>query len=467
MVQGVAVEDGCLVDVDPATGEEIGRVPLSSSEDVNAVIQAACKAQPEWANKTPAERGELLKAGCKKLADNRVDLERMIVREMGKVLAEAKDEVDGAVDKDDFIDHVVAANQDQILDGGKSVVIRKPHGVVAVCSPWNFPADEILLLAVPALIAGNVVVVKPSEIAPLTGAMVVNGLKSVLPSGVVEVVQGDGSVGAHLVGHDSVDMVAMTGSSAVGKKIMNACSSTLKRLVLELGGKDPMVVFSDSNLDKAAKDAVEFSLTNCGQVCSSVERIYVDQSIKADFEARVAKEAEEWKVGNGLDEASKVGPMVSKMQKDIVNRHVTDAVDSGAKVIFKSGTPEGDHFHPVTVLTDLTHDMTVMKEETFGPVVCIAAFDGSEEAAVQFANDSPYGLSACVYSEDIEKAVRVSRRIRAGQVGINNWPMLTAAATCPWVGHKGSGFGYHSGPDGWRQFSLPQSIVTTMPLAHA
>lgn len=460
MVQGVVIEAGHLVDINPATGEEVGRVKVSAAEDVQAAIQAACTAQSAWGDLELAERGALLKAGITKLKEGRAELETTIVKEMGKVLQEAKDEVDGAIDKDQFIDLVVAANQPESLDEGKSLVIRQPHGVVAVCSPWNFPADEILLLAVPALIAGNCVIVKPSEVAPMTGALVVNAVKSALPAGVLDLVQGDGDVGAQLVNNEAVNMVAMTGSSVVGKKIMNACSSSLKRIVLELGGKDPMVVFGDSNIDKAAKDAVEFALTNCGQVCSSVERIYVEESVKAEFEQKVAHEASAWKVGNGFDEGSKVGPMVSKLQKDIVAKHVSEAVAAGAKMIFQSEVPKGDNFHPVTVLTDCTQTMTTMREETFGPVVAIAGFDGSENAAVKLANDTPYGLSACVYSKDMARATRVSRKIRAGQVGINNWPMMNCAAACPWTGHKGSGFGYHSGPDGWRQFSLPQSIVS-------
>merc|ERR1719329_1150001 len=206
----------------------------------------------------------------------------------------------------------------------------------------------------------------------------------------------------------------MTGSLATGQKIMGACSNGLKRLVLELGGKDPLVVFADADLDKAADDAVMFSLANCGQVCCAVERIYVDNKIKSDFEKLVADKASNFKVGVGTDMESKVGPMVSAVQREIVQNHVADAIKNGAKELYKSPVPEGPgNWCPVTVLTDLRQDMLIMREETFGPVVPIAGFDGSDEQAVKLSNDSQYGLSASVYSKDIARASRVAQLIKA------------------------------------------------------
>jgi len=333
-----------------------------------------------------------------------------------------------------------------------------------LCTPWNFPADEIMLLAIPALIAGNAIIVKPSEVTPLTGQMVLGAFTSVLPEGVATLIQGDGSIGAPLVQNPDVSMVAMTGSSATGKKILESCSHSLKRVVLELGGKDPMVVFSDADLDKAAEDAVTYSLFNCGQVCCSIERVYVDESVKSAFEEKVVAAAKSWQAGNGLEATSKIGPMVSSMQRDVVQRHVEEAVSSGAKVLHRGEVPEATgNFYPATVVSSVTQEMTIQHEETFGPIVCISSFNGCEEEAVRLSNESQFGLTACVYSNDIAKAKRVSRLIKAGQVGINNYPMMTADPSCPWAGHKGSGFGYHSGPDGWRQFSMPQSIILTEP----
>lgn len=470
MVQGVVVENGCIVDVNPANQEVVDRVPVSTPEDINAAIARAKAAQVGWAATPLEERITKLKAAVKNLQKDKDGLALTIVKEMGKVLSEAKEEVDGAADKDDFLDLVYEANKPvraPTKEGeATAVTVRQPHGVVAVCSPWNFPSDEILLLALPALAAGNTVVVKPSEVAPLTGKAVVDALKAGLPSGCAELLQGDGAVGAPLVEHPDVNMVAMTGSSATGRKIMQNCSSNLKRLVLELGGKDPMVVFADADLDKAAEDAVTFSFFNCGQVCCAVERVYVEKSVKADFEKKVTEQAKAWVAGDGQDEASKIGPMVSKMQREIVETHVADAVKNGAKMLFQGDAPKdskGNYF-PGTVLTDVQQAMTIQKEETFGPVVAIAEFDGAEKTAVELSNDSSYGLSASVYSKDLMKANRVAAGIKAGQVGINNYPLFNAHGTLPWVGHKGSGFGYHSGFDGWRQFSVPKSIIMTDPV---
>jgi acyl-CoA reductase-like NAD-dependent aldehyde dehydrogenase len=371
--------------------------------------------------------------------------------------------------------------------------VRDPHGVVAICSPWNFPADEALLLALPALAAGNTVVLKPSEVAPLTGAIVAEALQALLPEGVVELVQGDGAVGAALVG-GAVQMVAMTGSSATGRKIMGACAPDLKRLVLELGGKDPMVVFADADLDAAAKEAVEYSLMNCGQVCCSVERIYVEESAKPAFERLCVKEAQAYVAGDGFDAKARIGPMVSAVQRDQVRTQVDAAVKAGAKVLARgpvqSGVCAKGFFQEAVVLSDVTQDHAISHTETFGPVVAISAFDGSEASAIRLANDTAYGLAAYVYTGDLDKARRVAMGIKAGQVGIicikifqsnsvnvqcegfatdfcllllqvgiNNYSLAMAPITCPWVGAKGSGFGHHSGVDGWQMFSVPKSLV--------
>ena len=230
MVQGVEIQDGCLVDLNPATGEVIARVPVSTRPEVESVLERAVDAQRRvWSNKPLDERIRLLVAGIDVLAGSVEDLAGKITEEMGKPLAEAKEEAEGAVDKAELLDLIADANRDELHGGGQSVVVRDPLGVVAVLSPWNYPSDEILLLALPALAAGNTVIVKPSEVAPVVGRMTVEAVASTLPPGVLQLVQGDGGVGAWLVGSDKVDMVAMTGSSAVGRSIMSSCAPGLKR----------------------------------------------------------------------------------------------------------------------------------------------------------------------------------------------------------------------------------------------
>jgi len=459
MVQGVAFQDGCLVNTNPATGEVIGTVKVSTPEDVDGAVTRAKDAQIVWAAQSLEERMALLTQAVGQLKDVEKELTTLITMEMGKVASEAAEEAAECIAQEERLDLIKKANEPQSVTG--AMIVQVPHGVVLICSPWNFPAAEILMLALPALAAGNTVIVKPSEVAPLTGAKVLEPLQKVLPSGCVEVCQGAGEVGAQLVAHPAIAMVAMTGSSATGRRIMEACSRSLKRLVLELGGKDPMVIFADADLDAAANDAVTWSLFNCGQVCCGIERVYIENSVKAAFEAKVTEKAKEWVAGDGMDPAAKMGPMVSDKQRQIVKRHVDDALANGAKKLCEAevrGSASGNFF-PATVLTDVKQDMVIMQEETFGPVVAIAGFDGSESEALRLANDTEYGLSACVYSGDKVKASRVAMGIKAGQVGVNAYPLATAPVACPWVGHKGSGFGYHSGADGYRQFSVPKSIV--------
>jgi len=426
------------------------------------MAQNAKDALLAW-SETPAEdRVRMLSEGLQEVAKDADSIAELIVREMGKTKAEATEEMEGATDRKEYLEILLEAQKPK--KHGSSVVYRQAIGVVAIMSPWNFPVDEILLLALPALAAGNTVIVKPSEVAPQCGEAAVKAFEKVLPPNVFQVAQGDGAVGAQLVSHPLVNLVAMTGSSATGKKILSSAASSLKRVVLELGGKDPMVVFADSDLDKAAKDAVEYSVFNAGQVCCAFERVYVEESILSEFEAKCAEYAKEYVVGNGMNPGVKVGPMVSAMQRDHVIKQVEDAIKDGAKLLFKgdipSDAPEGSSFYPITVLSNVTQEMDIARRETFGPVVSLFKFDGSEAEAVRLANDTEYGLGGSVYTGDSEKAKRVASRMFCGQVGINCYPLMEMNIACPWVGFGSSGYGYHSGVEGFQQFSLPKSVVT-------
>ena len=391
-------------------------------------------------------------------AAKRRPLATLITAEMGKTLREALEEVDDNVDMAAYCDLVAKANAPE-RDGG-SLIVRHPHGVVAVCAPWNYPVEEIVLLCVPALIAGNAVVVKPSEVVPLSSGMVVETLRDALPTGLVNVVQGDGLVGAQLTSQPHVDMVGFTGSTATGRKILNAASKSLKPVVLECGGKDPMVVLEDADLDAAARDAVTYSLANCGQVCCAVERVYVASAVAAEFERCVVAAAATYVVGDGVDSGTTIGPMASRMQRDIVHSHVEKAKKAGARCVLGGTLPSGrGNYYPATVLADVPH-AALRDEETFGPVVALSTFDGLDNAAVALANDSRYGLTASVYSADLKRAGVVAARLAAGQVGVNTNPLSgVRSIRCPFVGHKESGYGTHSGFDGWRQFSSPKSLI--------
>ena len=270
-----------IVDVNPATGEVIARVACSTRAQVDDAVAAAKAIQPSWAALELAERAELVRLAIRRIAESGSDaLARLITQEMGKTLGEAQAEVADNADMDEYISLVKEANEPEVHGG--SVIVRHAHGVVSICAPWNYPVEEIVLLSIPALIAGNAIVVKPSEVVPLSGEFVVSaimgGLNDRFP-GLVSLLQGDGDVGSYLVQHPDVHMAAFTGSTATGAKILQAASASLKRVVLECGGKDPMVVMGDADLDAAAKDAVDFSLANCGQVCCAVERVYVASEV--------------------------------------------------------------------------------------------------------------------------------------------------------------------------------------------
>jgi acyl-CoA reductase-like NAD-dependent aldehyde dehydrogenase len=336
--------------------------------------------------------------------------------------------------------------------------------VVAAITPWNFPIGMPLQVIVPALASGNTVVFKPSELVPLVGAAIAKITAELVPAGVLELVQGSGATGAELVAGD-VDLIGFVGSRATGQHIMQSASSSLKRLVLELGGKDPLVVMADANLEAAAECAVRHSLRNAGQVCCAVERVFVAQEIAPEFERLVVQKAAEWTTGDGFDPDSRMGPLVSASQRDKVVSQVDEALSSGARLCYRGETPDGGgFFYPATVLADVSPGARISREETFGPVVSLTVFSGAEAEGVRLANETPYGLGANVYSADLECAERMAQGIHAGQVGINQY--LGGAPGLPWVGARQSGFGFLGGIEGHRQFTLPKSIsIPTTPTA--
>ena len=445
MVQGVEIKDDFIQNTNPASGELIlPLVKVTTSSELTAVLRASSSAQPAWAALDLAARVKLIRAGLVSLEPQAEELAALITEEMGKVMSESREEVGEALGlKDSWLDMVEEANKELCFENdsgdSQSIVVRDPLGCVAVISPWNYPVGEIALLALPALVAGNSVIVKPSEVSPLSAERFCETLARCLPSGVLQLVHGDGRVGSELVSSTHVNMVCMTGSTETGKKIMQSCASDLKRLILELGGKDPLIVFSDADLEKAAKDTVAYSLANAGQVCCAVERVFVEESVKARFEERVVAYAREWKVGPGTEETSKLGPMVSQTQLSIVEDQVKHALDVGATLLFESEIPDDKrgNWAPVRVMTDLDQSMRILKEETFGPIISLSSFDGSEDEAVRLANDSEYGLCSYVYSNDVSKAARVGRRINSGQIGINCYSLACAQPQCPWVSQTG------------------------------
>lgn len=444
-----------LASHDPSTGEKVGEVPVTPSADVPAAVAAARAAQAEWGALPLEQRREtLLRASA--IFEARADeIGELMTREMGKPLREAVGEVRAVADMERELAEMVDALSPEVLEeeNTRSTVYRDAFGVVAAITPWNFPLMMPHWMVLPALVAGNAVVLKPSEETPLTGQAYADVLNEVLPPGVLSVVHGADDQGAALVQSD-VDLIAFTGSRETGKKILTAAAAELKRVVLELGGKDPLIVLDGADLGAAAKFAARNSFRNAGQVCVSTERIYVERAVVEPFLAALVTETEKMVVGDGRLADTRVGPMVSAGQRDHVLGQIDDAVQRGAKVAFGGEGHHGNFVVP-TVLTGITEEMAIAREETFGPVACVTPVDDADEA-VRRANDTPFGLGAAVFGPD-EKAAAVGRKLTAGMIGINRG--CGGAFGAPWVGARQSGYGFHSSRDGHRQFAQVRVVT--------
>lgn len=463
-----------IISNDPTTGKEIGRAPLFMPEEVAHAVARAREAQPEWAGLSVRERGRVIMKSRKIILQELEEIAALISSETGKPAAEAVSlELTPALDLMQYF----ARNTAGLLRprrigigqywtmGRSSYEIYKPLGVIGIIAPWNFPWATPLDEVVMALMAGNAAVLKPSELTPLTALKIKEVLtRGGLPDGLLEVVTGDGSTGAALVAA-GVNKIMFTGSVATGKRVAEAAAKYLIPVVLELGGKDPMVVLDDANVENAARAAVWGAFANCGQSCSSVERCYVHESIAERFIAEVVKETRRLRQGPDREENIDVGSMSSERQLRIVERHVNQAIDNGA-IALTGGERVRDvtgPFYGPTVLTNVNHNMDVMREETFGPVLPIMKFR-SEEEAVRLANDSDFGLTASVWTNNITRGKLLAAKIAAGTVMINEVFYTHGIAQTPWGGLKQSGFGRTHGRAGLLELVHTQHIhVNRLP----
>ncbi len=451
------VELSRLASFNPATGAPVGDVPICPPESVFEVVSRARAAQPAWADLGLAGRRALLAGAGPRLVGAAETVGARLTAEMGKPLAEAIGEVRGCgAGLEAELDELVEALTPEVLEDAhtRSVMHYDALGVCAAITPWNFPLAMPHWLVVPALMAGNTVVLKPSEETPLTGQAYVDLLGADLPDGVLQVVHGADEQGKALVA-SAVDLVAFTGSREVGKAILAESAPALKRVILELGGKDPLVVMADADLRRAARFAARNSFRNAGQVCVSTERIYVPESIADPFVEALMVEAEHFVVGDGAHEGVTIGPMVSARQRDHVVRQLDAAVAAGARLLRGGQTSEVGHFLEPAVLDGVTHEMEIAREETFGPVACVIRV-ADESEAIRMANDTPFGLGAVVFGGDPARTESAARRLTAGMIGINRG--IGGAAGTPWVGARQSGYGYHKGVAGHRQFTQVRVI---------
>ncbi|HAY35040.1 MAG TPA: aldehyde dehydrogenase family protein [Ignavibacteria bacterium] len=446
-----------ILDVNPSNEELIEKIKCSSPGEIASGVKLARKAFKVWSKTPLKKRIALFKKIAKDLNNEKKSIGRLITKEMGKVYRSAVGECEGtAYAIEENIKLAEKASETEIFKDGPLVteVHHIPIGVVAVITPWNFPVGMPESLLSPAILMGNTVVFKPSENTPLTGKAIYDIFNRHLPKGVINLLQGAEEVGEALLSSD-IDMVSFVGSQAVGKKIMEACSKKLNRLVLELGGKDPMIVLKDADLDKAVNYAVNGSLRNSGQVCVSVERIYVDQSIFSKFEKMVLDKVKTYRVGDGFDDVD-MGPVVSESQRNHVLTQIEDAKRKGAKVLFGGSAMERKGFFiEPTVISNLNHKHDIMITETFGPVICLQKVKNAEEA-IEKANDSSFGLGATVWTKNSEKGRKIAEQIDSGMIGVNQG--IGGVTGTPWVGIKQSGFGYLGSVEGVRQFSVPKKI---------
>lgn len=432
-------------------------MPVATLEELRQKIVDLRRHLSPWRATPLTERMALVRRAAQIIRTQRIALAKLLTREQGKPIKESQPEVDNATDRlDYFADSApkALASVDERLLHLRSVTRFQSVGVVAAIKPWNFPIGIPLWSLAPALLAGNTVLFKPSERTPLLGQRLFEILgEAGVPKGVLEIVHGADEVGREIVASNGVDMIAFVGSQAAGREIMRNSADHLRRLTLELGGKDPMIVCADADFEAAVAGAVWGTFKNCGQVCCGVERVYVERPIYDRFLEAVVEKTRGLRVGDGMDPATDVGPMNREEELLRVERHLADAVANGAKILLGGRRIRRDRwFFEPTIVTEVREDMLVFREETFGPVLSVMPVDRMEEA-VRYANATPFGLTASVWSRDLSKADRIAQEIEAGTIGINQ--TVGSIVQCPWGGVKKSGIGRMLGPDACREFTQP------------
>jgi acyl-CoA reductase-like NAD-dependent aldehyde dehydrogenase len=459
------------IDVEnPATGKVIASVPVVAPEDVAELAARARRAQPGWEALGFDGRAAVMKRCQKWVSDNTERVIETIQSETGKAYEEALlaevSYAEGAFafwakNAEKYLAEEKIRTSSPFAKGRKLVIRYAPLGVVGVIGPWNYPLTNSFGDCIPAMMAGNSVLLKPSEVTPLTSMLMGEMLRECgLPEDVYQVVPGYGETAQAMI--DEVDFVMFTGSTATGKRVMERAAQTLTPVSLELGGKDPMIVCADANLERAANAAVHYSMQNAGQTCTSTERVYVEEPIYDEFVRLVTDRVRGLRQGvPGGPGSTDLGAVISPPQADIVERHVKDAVEHGARVVVGGERRDEDgHYFEPTLLLDVDHSMACMREETFGPTLPIMKVRDADEA-VRMANDSPYGLQASVWTKDAAKGERLARRIEAGAVTVNDAQVNYVALELPMGGWKESGLGTRHGADGIRKYTKKQSLLVT------
>ena len=454
----VAADSAQTIDVhNPATGEQLGTVPNMGAAEARRAIEAASLAMPAWSKKTAGERSKLLRAWFDLMLANQQDLAVIMTAEQGKPLAESKGEIAYAAAFIEWFAEEAKRVYGDVIPGHQAdkriLVLRQPIGVVAAITPWNFPAAMITRKAGPAIAAGCPIVVKPAQQTPYSAlAMAELAHRAGIPAGVFNVVTGDAkSIGGEFTGNDKVRKVSFTGSTPIGKLLMSQCAGTVKKVALELGGNAPFLVLEDADLDAAVAGAIASKYRNTGQTCVCANRFIVHSKVYDAFAAKLTEAVRKLRVGDGLKGETDQGPLIDQKALAKVEEHVADAQAKGAQVITGGQRHAlGGTFYQPTVLTNVSPDMILAREETFGPVAPLFRVD-SDEQAIALANDTEFGLAAYLYTRDLARSWRVTEALEYGIVGLNTGLISTEVA--PFGGVKESGIGREGSRYGILEFT--------------
>ena len=446
--------EGSIEVINPANEETIGSVPVGSAADVEAAVAAAKAAFPGWSKTSVEDRVGYLNMLSQAIKERTEELTELITSEVGTPINYCRGAMVGTP-------RVVTRSYAKILENYEweeevrnSLIVKEPIGVVGMITPWNYPLHQIIGKVAPAIAAGCTMVVKPSKEAPLNSFILADIIHEIgLPAGVFNLVSGHGrEIGEVLSSHPEVDMVSFTGSTGAGVRVSELAAPSVKRVTLELGGKSANIILDDADIAKAASASIHACFGNSGQECSALTRLLVPKSKKQEVVDVISAKMGKYSVGNPMDESKRCGPMVSSKQQESVSSYIAAGIEEGATLVAGGlGMPDGldrGYFVRPTVFADVTPDMTIFREEIFGPVLSITTYS-SEEEAIDLANDSEYGLSGGVWSGDDSRALRVAREMRTGQVSINGGPFNISA---PFGGYKLSGNGRELGVHGLEEF---------------
>jgi succinate-semialdehyde dehydrogenase/glutarate-semialdehyde dehydrogenase len=460
--------------MNPATGEAVDTVPRGTVEDAREAIDVAEAAFADWGEWTQARRADVLRRTVELIRRDEKELARLLTTEQGKPLREATLEIRRFAHTIEYYaglgKNIRGGYIPQIDDNKYGLIIKRPLGVVGAIVPWNFPVSLMGNKIGPALLAGNTMVIKPAETTPLTDLRVTGlFLEAGLPKGVMNIVTGQGSVvGEEIVTNSKVRKIGFTGSTDVGRRVMASAAREIKRVTLELGGSDPMIVCDDADVDEAAKAAAVGRFFNCGQACLAIKRLYLFDSIADEFIEKLVGRVKKLRVGNGLAEGTMLGPLHSETQREEIESQVQDARDRGARVLIGGERIRGEgydngHFYAPTLLADVPEEARVASEEVFGPALPIFRVSSLDEA-IEKANDSIFGLGSSIWTNDLNRATRAAERIEAGYTWINSAQIIYDEL--PFGGFKQSGLGKEHGPEALDYYTETKAVVVaTKPAA--